>query len=109
MVLLRPRRRRYRIRASSTSDTDLLDNLTQLMQERGGVAVSRYQRTTSSIQRSLSSSPSRFEGCHSQMPLSVLGSSPPRMCEVRVKRGVGYGAGGRAGSPESKTTTKVNK
>ncbi|KAF7690548.1 hypothetical protein HF521_012352 [Silurus meridionalis] len=105
------RRRRYRIRASSTSDTDLLDNLTQLMQERGGVAVSRYQRTTSSIQRSLSSSPSRFEGCHSHAPLSVLGSPPPptRMCEVRVKRGAGYCSAGRAGSPESKTTTKVNK
>ncbi|XP_053470190.1 tau-tubulin kinase 2b isoform X3 [Ictalurus furcatus] len=103
------RRRRYRIRASSTSDTDLLDNLTQLMQERGGVAVSRYQRTASSIQRSLSSSPSRFEGCHSQAPLTLLGSPPPRMCDVRVKRSAGYGAGGRAGSPESKTTTKVNK
>ncbi|TSR99422.1 Tau-tubulin kinase 2 [Bagarius yarrelli] len=103
------RRRRYRIRASSTSDTDLLDNLTQLMHERCGVAVSRYQRTSSSIQRSLSSSPSRFEGCHSQSPLSVLGSSPTRLCEVRLKRGAGYCAGGRAGSPESKTTTKLNK
>ncbi|XP_060772345.1 tau-tubulin kinase 2b isoform X2 [Neoarius graeffei] len=103
------RRRRYRIRASSTGDTDLLDNLTQLMQERGGVAVSRYQRTTSSIQRSLSSSPSRFEGCHSQVTLSVLGSPPPQIREVRVKRGIGYGAGGKAGSPENKTTTKVNK
>ncbi|XP_036437919.1 tau-tubulin kinase 2b [Colossoma macropomum] len=103
------RRRRYRIRASSTSDADLLDNLTQLMQERGGMAASRYQRTTSSIQRSLSSSPSRFEGCHSQSPISISGSPPPRISEVRANRVVGYCAKGRTGSPESKPTTKVNK
>ncbi|XP_066533716.1 tau-tubulin kinase 2b isoform X2 [Hoplias malabaricus] len=103
------RRRRYRIRASSTSDADLLDNLTQLMQERGGVAASRYQRTTSSIQRSLSSSPSRFEGCHSQSPISISGSPPPRISEIRANRVVGYCAKGRTGSPESKPTAKMNK
>ncbi|XP_072541879.1 tau-tubulin kinase 2b isoform X1 [Salminus brasiliensis] len=103
------RRRRYRIRASSTSDADLLDNLTQLMQERGGVAASRYQRTTSSIQRSLSSSPSRFEGCHSQSPVSISGSPPPRLSDIRINRGMGYCAKGRTGSPESKPTTKLNK
>ncbi|KAG9283021.1 tau-tubulin kinase 2-like [Astyanax mexicanus] len=103
------RRRRYRIRASSTSDADLLDNLTQLMQERGGVAASRYQRTTSSIQRSLSSSPSRFEGCHSQSPVSISGSPPPRLSEIRINRGLGYCAKGRSGSPENKPITKVNK
>ncbi|XP_072541908.1 tau-tubulin kinase 2b isoform X2 [Salminus brasiliensis] len=101
--------RRYRIRASSTSDADLLDNLTQLMQERGGVAASRYQRTTSSIQRSLSSSPSRFEGCHSQSPVSISGSPPPRLSDIRINRGMGYCAKGRTGSPESKPTTKLNK
>ncbi|XP_076873861.1 tau-tubulin kinase 2b [Brachyhypopomus gauderio] len=103
------RRRRYRIRASSTSDADLLDNLTQLMQERGGVAPTRYQRTTSCIQRSLSSSPSRFEGCHSQSPVSISSSPPPRMSEIRINRLAGYCAKGKAGSSESKTTTKVNK
>ncbi|XP_062858471.1 tau-tubulin kinase 2b [Trichomycterus rosablanca] len=102
------RRRRYRIRASSTSDTDLLDNLTQLMQERGGIAVSRYQRTTSSMQRSLSSSPSRFEGCLSHSPASILGSSVPRITEVRVKRLAGHGTAGRAGGSD-RGTTKVNK
>ncbi|KAI4880542.1 hypothetical protein NFI96_018569, partial [Prochilodus magdalenae] len=103
------RRRRYRIRASSTSDADLLDNLTQLMQERGGMAASRYQRTTSSIQRSLSSSPSRFEGCHSQSPISISGSPPPRISDIRANRAVGHCAKARTGSPESKSTTKMNK
>ncbi|XP_067239931.1 tau-tubulin kinase 2b [Chanodichthys erythropterus] len=106
------RRRRYRIRASSTGDTDLLDNLTQLMQERGGLGVSssRYQRTTaSSLQRSLSSSPSRFEGGQSPSPSSCSASPPPRISDVRVNHGTGFCTRVRAGSPESKTTTKTSK
>ncbi|XP_016094696.1 tau-tubulin kinase 2-like [Sinocyclocheilus grahami] len=106
------RRRRYRIRASSTGDTDLLDNLSQLMQERGALAVStsRYQRTTtSSLQRSLSSSPSRFEGGHSQSPSSCSASPPPRISDLTVNHGSGFCPRVRAGSPESKTTTKMSK
>lgn len=106
------RRRRYRIRASSTGDTDLLDNLSQLMQERGGLGVSssRYQRTTAaSLQRSLSSSPSRFEGGHSQSPSSCSASPPPRISDLRVNHGSGFCTRVRAGSPESKTTTKTSK
>lgn len=106
------RRRRYRIRASSTGDTDLLDNLSQLMHERGGMGVSssRYQRTTaSSLQRSLSSSPSRFEGGHSQSPSSCSASPPPRISDLRVNHGSGFCTRVRAGSPESKTTTKTSK
>ncbi|XP_051952254.1 tau-tubulin kinase 2b [Xyrauchen texanus] len=105
------RRRRYRIRASSTGDADLLDNLTQLMQERGGLAVSsssRYQRTTtSSLQRSLSSSPSRFEGGHSQSPSSCSASPPPRISDVRGN--MSRGSVLRVGNSESKTTTKMSK
>ncbi|XP_043075117.1 tau-tubulin kinase 2b [Puntigrus tetrazona] len=106
------RRRRYRIRASSTGDTDLLDNLSQLMQERGSLAVStsRYQRTTaSSLQRSLSSSPSRFEGGHSQSPSSCSASPPPRISDLTLNHGSGFCPRVRAGSPESKTTTKISK
>ncbi|XP_067272932.1 tau-tubulin kinase 2b [Pseudorasbora parva] len=105
------RRRRYRIRASSTGDTDLLDNLSQLMQERGvGVSSSRYQRTTaSSLQRSLSSSPSRFEGGHSQSPSSCSTSPPPRISDLRVNHLSGFCTRVRTGSPESKTTTKTSK
>ncbi|CAM4693224.1 unnamed protein product [Leuciscus chuanchicus] len=106
------RRRRYRIRASSTGDTDLLDNLSQLMHERGGMGVSssRYQRTTaSSLQRSLSSSPSRFEGGHSQSPSSCSASPPPRISDLRGNHGSGFCTRVRAGSPESKTTTKTSK
>ncbi|KTF93475.1 hypothetical protein cypCar_00027354 [Cyprinus carpio] len=105
-------RRRYRIRASSTGDTDLLDNLSQLMQERGALAVStsRYQRTTtSSLQRSLSSSPSRFEGGHSQSPSSCSASSPPRISNLNINHGSGFCPRVRAGSSESKTTTKMSK
>ncbi|XP_059354703.1 tau-tubulin kinase 2-like [Carassius carassius] len=106
------RRRRYRIRASSTGDTDLFDSLSQLMQERGALAVStsHYQRTTtSSLQRSLSSSPSRFEGGHSQSPSSCSASPPPRISDLTVNHGSGFCPRVRAGSPESKTTTKTSK
>lgn len=107
------RRRRYRIRASSTGDADLLDNLTQLMAERGGLGVSsssRYQRTTtSSLQRSLSSSPSRFEGGHSQSPSSCSASPPPRISDLRLNHGSGLCSRARAGSPEIKATTKMSK
>ncbi|XP_051954083.1 tau-tubulin kinase 2-like [Xyrauchen texanus] len=104
------RRRRYGIRASSTGDTDLLDNLTQIMQERGGLAVSSsscYQRTsTSSLQRSLSSSPSRFEGAYSQPPIGCSASPPPRISDLRVNHGSGLCSRVRAGSLESKPQPK---
>ena len=82
-----PRRRRFRVRASSTSDADFLASLTQLMQDRGGVLFSPppYPRNASSLQRSLSSSPSRLdprEGspflARSRSPSGFPGSpSPP--------------------------------
>lgn len=107
------RRRRYRIRASSTGDADLLDNLTQLMQERGGLAVSsssRYQQaTSSSLQRSLSSSPSHFEGGQSQSPSSCSASPPPRISDLRLHHGSGHCGRVRAGSLESKATAKLSK
>ncbi|XP_026088778.1 tau-tubulin kinase 2-like [Carassius auratus] len=106
------RRRCYRIRASSTGDADLLDSLSQLMQERGALAVStsQYQRTTtSSLQRSLSSSPSHFEGGHSQSPSSCSASPPPRINDLSVNHGSVFCPRVRAGSPESITTTKTSK
>ncbi|XP_034017893.1 tau-tubulin kinase 2b [Thalassophryne amazonica] len=58
------RRHRFRVRASSTSDADFLASLTQLMHERSGTLFSpppRPRSSSSSLQRSLSSSPSRQE------------------------------------------------
>lgn len=54
------RRRRLRIRASSTSDADFLSSLTALVQDRGGLLLSpppRPRSSSSCLQRSLSSSP----------------------------------------------------
>ncbi|XP_013871163.1 tau-tubulin kinase 2b isoform X2 [Austrofundulus limnaeus] len=82
------RRRRLRVRASSTSDADFLASLTQLMQDRGGLLLSpppRPRSSSSSLQRSLSSSPSRQEARdnaalqgRSRSPSSLSGSPPPR-------------------------------
>ncbi|XP_028997243.1 tau-tubulin kinase 2b [Betta splendens] len=82
------RRRRLRVRASSTSDADFLASLTQLMQDRSGMLFSpppRPRSSSSSLQRSLSSSPSRQElrdvGAlqgRSRSPSSLSGSPPPR-------------------------------
>ncbi|XP_015243491.1 PREDICTED: tau-tubulin kinase 2-like [Cyprinodon variegatus] len=81
------RRRRLRVRASSTSDADFLASLTQLMQDRGGMLFSPppRPRSSSSLQRSLSSSPSRQElrdstalQERSRSPSSLSGSPPPR-------------------------------
>ncbi|KAA8583101.1 tau-tubulin kinase 2b [Etheostoma spectabile] len=82
------RRRRLRVRASSTSDADFLASLTQLMQDRSGMLFSpppRPRSSSSSLQRSLSSSPSRQElregGAlqgRSRSPSSFSSSPPPR-------------------------------
>ncbi|KAJ3606311.1 hypothetical protein NHX12_025832, partial [Muraenolepis orangiensis] len=88
------RRRRFRVRASSTSDADFLASLTQLMQDRGGVLFSPppYPRTTSSLQRSLSSSPSRMEPrdgspflASSRSPSGFPGSPPPPLRPTHVQ------------------------
>ncbi|XP_062324250.1 tau-tubulin kinase 2b isoform X2 [Osmerus eperlanus] len=80
------RRRRFRVRASSTSDADFLASLTQLMQERAVFSPPPRPRSSSNaLQRSLSSSPSRqelhqgraFPGW-SRSPSSISGSPPPR-------------------------------
>lgn len=88
VFLLPWRRRRLRVRASSTSDADFLASLTQLMQDRSGMLFSpppRPRSSSSSLQRSLSSSPSRHElregGAlqgRSRSPSSFSGSPPPR-------------------------------
>ncbi|XP_055005257.1 tau-tubulin kinase 2b [Boleophthalmus pectinirostris] len=54
------RRRRLRIRASSTSDADFLSSLTALVQDRAGLLLSpppRPRSSSSCLQRSLSASP----------------------------------------------------
>ncbi|KAM9787264.1 uncharacterized protein ttbk2a [Syngnathus typhle] len=109
--------RRYRIRAGSTSDSDLLSCLAQLMHGTRGSSAAHHRpsapyagsratgvssltssphhvrsssaspRSSSSLQRSVSSSPSRHEprgslagGClgRSRSPPSFSGSPPPR-------------------------------
>uniref|UniRef100_A0A1A7W6P9 non-specific serine/threonine protein kinase n=3 Tax=Iconisemion striatum TaxID=60296 RepID=A0A1A7W6P9_9TELE len=89
------RRRRLRVRASSTSDADFLASLTQLMQDRGGLLFSpppRPRSSSSSLQRSLSSSPSRQElresGAlqgRSRSPSSLSGSPPPRHAQPQYR------------------------
>ncbi|XP_028858123.1 tau-tubulin kinase 2b [Denticeps clupeoides] len=108
------KRRRLRIRASSTGDADLLDNLTQLMQERGGMGVPHYRgSSSSSLHRSLSSSPSRQESREGVSSGTFLGCSqspsPPalRTAEMRALRASGYAARGRVASPDGRTT-KLN-
>lgn len=91
------RRRRLRVRASSTSDADFLASLTQLMQDRNGMLLSpppaRPRSSSSSLQRSLSSSPSRQEPRdsgggvgpqgRSRSPSSFSGSPPVRHAQDR--------------------------
>ncbi|XP_024147263.1 tau-tubulin kinase 2b [Oryzias melastigma] len=99
------RRRRLRVRASSTSDADFLASLTQLMQDRGGILLSpphRPRSSSSSLQRSLSSSPSRQElreggtlQGRSRSPSSLSGSPPPRQADPQ-DRAAGPGLWGRS-------------
>lgn len=89
------RRRRLRVRASSTSDADFLASLTQLMQDRNGILLSpppaRPHSSSSSLQRSLSSSPSHQElhegggrpQGRSRSPSSFSGSPPVRHAHDR--------------------------
>ncbi|KAM9704565.1 tau-tubulin kinase 2b [Menidia menidia] len=97
------RRRRLRVRASSTSDADFLASLTQLMQDRSGMLFSpppRPRSSSSSLQRSLSSSPSRQElrdggtlQGRSRSPSSLSGSPPPRHIHPQ-ERATGLGQWG---------------
>ncbi|XP_054910158.1 tau-tubulin kinase 2b [Poeciliopsis prolifica] len=110
------RRRRLRVRASSTSDADFLASLTQLMQDRGGMLFSpppRPRSSSSSLQRSLSSSPSRQElressalPARSRSPSSLSGSPPPRHAQPQDRALYGpaqWGPGPR-GKPFGKVT-----
>lgn len=100
------RRRRLRIRASSTSDADFLSSLTALVQDRGALLLSpppRPRSSSSCLQRSLSSSPPppamgrTYSGSpppHPQDRGSVAGgqwghSSPGRSAAVEVKAKAG--------------------
>ncbi|XP_047244194.1 tau-tubulin kinase 2b [Girardinichthys multiradiatus] len=118
------RRRRLRVRASSTSDADFLASLTQLMQDRGGMLFSpppRPRSSSSSLQRSLSSSPSRQElresGAlqgRSRSPSSLSGSPPPRYAQPqdRAPSGPGqWGLGSRGKAPlyEGKAFGKLTR
>ncbi|XP_029902442.1 tau-tubulin kinase 2b [Myripristis murdjan] len=119
------RRRRFRVRASSTSDADFLASLTQLMQDRGGMLFSpppRPRSSSSSLQRSLSSSPSRQELCEggaflgrSRSPTSFSGSPPPRHPHPQERSGgqgqwaSGQSPRGRFLSHEGKGSGKVSR
>ncbi|KAM3861438.1 tau-tubulin kinase 2b [Diretmus argenteus] len=119
------KRRRFRVRASSTSDADFLASLTQLMQDRVGVLFSpppRPRSSSSSLQRSLSSSPSRQElrdGVtllgRSRSPSSFSGSPPPRHAHPQDRSGgqcqwgSGHGPRGRGLSLEGKGSGKVSR
>lgn len=116
------RRRRLRVRASSTSDADFLASLTQLMQDRGGLLFSpppRPRSSSSSLQRSLSSSPSRQEfreavalQGRSRSPSSFSGSPPARHAHPQDGFGSGqwgHGSRGRGLIHEGKGSSKVNR
>lgn len=117
------RRRRFRVRASSTSDADFLASLTQLMQDRGGALFSpppRPRSSSSSLQRSLSSSPSRHELREvflgrSRSPSSFSGSPPSRHAHPQdrpsgqAQWGLGPGSQGRGLNYEAKGTGKVSR
>ncbi|XP_028252966.1 tau-tubulin kinase 2b [Parambassis ranga] len=116
------RRRRLRVRASSTSDADFLASLTQLMQDRGGMLFSpppRPRSSSSSLQRSLSSSPSRQElregGAlpgRSRSPSSFSGSPPPRHAHPQDRSGQGqwsHSSRGRGPIYEGKGSGKVTR
>ncbi|XP_027896501.1 tau-tubulin kinase 2b [Xiphophorus couchianus] len=111
------RRRRLRVRASSTSDADFLASLTQLMQDRGGMLFSpppRPRSSSSSLQRSLSSSPSRQElresGAlpgRSRSPSSLSGSPPPRHAQPQDR--ASYGPVQWGPGPRGKAFGKVTR
>lgn len=117
------RRRRLRVRASSTSDADFLASLTQLMQDRSGMLFSpppRPRGSSSSLQRSLSSSPSRQElrdggvlQGRSHSPSSLSGSPPPRLPHPQDRSSGqghwGYSSRGRALIQEDKGSGKVTR
>ncbi|KAK0142168.1 Tau-tubulin kinase 2 [Merluccius polli] len=121
------RRRRFRVRASSTSDADFLASLTQLMQDRGGVLFSPppYPRNASSLQRSLSSSPSRLDPrdgspflARSRSPSGFPGSPPPpprpahtqdRSAHAQGHRALGQCSRQRALSHEGKGCAKASR
>ncbi|XP_078131123.1 tau-tubulin kinase 2b [Sander vitreus] len=117
------RRRRLRVRASSTSDADFLASLTQLMQDRSGMLFSpppRPRSSSSSLQRSLSSSPSRQElregGAlqgRSRSPSSFSSSPPPRHPHPHDRFGGqgqwGHSSRGRGLIHESKGSGKVSR
>ncbi|KAE8286755.1 Tau-tubulin kinase 2 [Larimichthys crocea] len=116
------RRRRLRVRASSTSDADFLASLTQLMQDRSGMLFSpppRPRSSSSSLQRSLSSSPSRQElrdgGAlqgRSRSPSSFSSSPPARHTHPQDRSGPchwGHSSRGRGLIHEGKGSGKVNR
>ena len=117
------RRRRLRVRASSTSDADFLASLTQLMQDRSGMLFSpppRPRSSSSSLQRSLSSSPSRQElregsalQGRSRSPSSFSGSPTTRHAQSQDRPGGqglwGHGSRGRGLIQEGKGFSKVNR
>ncbi|XP_053737627.1 tau-tubulin kinase 2b [Synchiropus splendidus] len=113
------RRRRLRVRASSTSDADFLASLTQLMQDRGGLLFTPPPRpcSSSSLQRSLSSSPSRQElrdGAtlqgRSRSPSSLSGSPPPpRHFQERPTSQWSHSTRGRSPIHEGKGSNKANR
>ncbi|KAM3871142.1 tau-tubulin kinase 2 [Diretmus argenteus] len=149
------RLRRYRIRAGSTSDSDLLTCLAQLMHgsrgsplhhrssaQHGGSRMgicsltssphhhrssSASPRSSSSLQRSVSSSPSRHEhrgagvvGClgRSRSPPSFSGSPPPRRsythhqetcCSRQARTGPFHLSRGKGCSREGKCSSKLSR
>ncbi|XP_068432618.1 tau-tubulin kinase 2b isoform X1 [Clinocottus analis] len=117
------RRRRLRVRASSTSDADFLASLTQLMQDRSGMLFSpppRPRSSSSSLQRSLSSSPSRHElrevgplQGRSRSPSSFSGSPPPRQAHPQDRSGGpgqwGHSSRGRGLIHDGKGSGKVSR
>lgn len=118
------RRRRLRVRASSTSDADFLASLTQLMQDRNGMLLSpppaRPRSSSSSLQRSLSSSPSRQElreggglPGRSRSPSSFSGSPPTRHAHTHDRPGVqgqwSHATKGKGLLQEGKGSDKVKR
>uniref|UniRef100_A0A8C9T6W9 non-specific serine/threonine protein kinase n=1 Tax=Scleropages formosus TaxID=113540 RepID=A0A8C9T6W9_SCLFO len=132
------RLRRYRIRAASTSDSDLLTCLAQLMHGGSGGSPVRgsaimrsspltnfranpaappiLQRSSSasprssfSIQRSASSSPSRHEprGVRSRSPPSISGSPPSRRTYPRPS--LCHSPRGKGCSREGKCSNKLSR
>ncbi|XP_068197915.1 tau-tubulin kinase 2b [Antennarius striatus] len=83
LLTMNYRRRRFRVRASSTSDADFLSSLTQLMQDHNGTLLSppapRPRSSSSTLHRSQSSSPSREGGApqgRSRSPSGFFACSP---------------------------------